>query len=181
MRKNLVTSVVVVVGALSFLVWWNYARFHMEYPGRKLQLRSWYWRHFGDPFEVQARRIVGGNGVDCSGSLQDEVTVSNCITKAQREHRGFQLRYATRGIDTTGANGIVGGTDGNSYEVWYTIWNGYVIVSRRRCPEPLRISVQRDAWGDDMHCFPLAKSEKEAEIFRDDWAEHVKDQQHRHE
>ena len=168
MRKNAVATIVIAL--LCSLTWWNYAAFSWEYRHRKLQFRNWYWRHFGDPFEVQARAIAGRKALDCSNSPQGETAFSTCMSEARREGRGFRLQYPTRGIDTTGVEGIIGSKDGPTFELSYILWNEYVTVSKRRCPEPLQLAVNAD---DRPYCFPSIKSENEIEVLRDDWAQHV--------
>ena len=159
---------------LLFIGWWNYSDLSMQYPRTKLVFRNWYWRHFGDPFDVEARQIAGRNPVNCSDSLHDTTSVLSCISAAQKQHRPFSLRYGIRGKDSNGVSGLVGAGDGTTYEVAYDVWNGYVKAWRRRCPEPIGITAASDPWGWDIHCVPPVKSDIEVKVIRDDWAESVK-------
>lgn len=159
--------------ALCFLIWWNYDALPGRVPSLKLQVRNWYWHHFGGPFDAEARRIAGRDAANCSELLHGSAAIGNCALTAQRHHRAFILRYNFRGKDSSGVSGIVGASDGTTYDLAYDVWNGFVKVWERRCPEPLSISAVRDAWGWDIHCLPTVKSVDEGKVIRDDWAEHV--------
>lgn len=173
MLKRLIFALAVICG-LFFLAWWEYSDVSMQYPRSKLLFRTWYWRHFGDPFDVEARRIAGHDSVNCSNSLQyDSSAVLNCVSAAQEQHRGVILRYNISGKDSSGVSGIVGASDGRTYDIAYDVWNGFVKAWERRCPEPVKISAIRDYRVWDIHCLPLVKSENEVKVLRDDWAEQV--------
>jgi hypothetical protein len=161
------------VCVLFFIAWWKYSDLTMQYPRTKLVFRNWYWHHFGDPFDAEVRQIAGRDQVNCSDSLHDTTSVLSCVSAAQKQHRPFSLHYGIRGIDSTGVSGLVGASDGTTYEVAYNVWNGFVTAWRRQCPEPLKISAVRNAWSWDIHCVPPVKSDSEVKVIRDDWAESI--------
>jgi hypothetical protein len=166
-------AVALLVFALGFLIWWIYGNVPTRLPSLKLLVENWYWRHFGDPFDAEARHIAGRDAVSCSDFLHGSTAIVNCALTAQRQHRAFVLRYDTQGKDSSGVSGIVGASDGTTYDVAYDISAGYVTVWKRRCPEPVNISAVQDKWGWDIHCLPPVKSVGEVKVLRDDWAEHV--------
>ena len=164
------TLLAAIVSILGFLVWWNYGSLSMSYPRFRAQLRSWSWRHFGDPFDSEARRIGGSNAIDCSNSLRDEASILSCTSAASKQHKAYRLRYNFRGKDSVGVSGIVANQSGATFELSYNVWNGFVTAWERRCPDPVRISAISDQSGWDIHCLPPAKSENEVVTIRDDWA-----------
>lgn len=173
MSKKL-TLLAASVSILGFLGWRNYGGLSMSYPRLRMQVRSWTWRHFGDPFDVEARHIVGINAVDCSKSLlRDEASILNCISSASRQHKAYRLRYNFRGADSIGVSGIVANQNGVTFELSYNVWNGFVTAWERRCPDPVRVSAISDEWGWDIHCLPPIKFENEVVTIRDDWAKSI--------
>lgn len=169
MLKKLIL-VVACLSGLAFLAWWNYGSFSMSYPRLRVKVQVWSWRHFGDPFDSERRRIAGRNAMDCSNSLRDDASILKCASSALEHRKGYFLRYKTRGTDSTGVSGIVASDHGATFELAYDVWNGFVTVWERRCPDPVRISAINDQWGWDIHCLPPVKSEKEVVTIRDDWA-----------
>ena len=174
MRRTYLSTLAACLVCLIFLGWWNYGVLSWSYPQRRIALRDWYWRHFGDPFDTERREIAGFDAVDCSAPTPSSVTIDECLSTANRQRRAVQSRANFCGIDSCGATGIIGGPDGIAYQVDFDVWNGFVSVTRRRCPLPLRIIRNEIGFGRGfmLECLPAATPEEQVEIIRDDWAEH---------
>lgn len=153
----------VVLCVLGFLVWWNYGVFSWAYPERKLQLRAWFWRNVGDPFDVQRLRIAGFKPVDCSSRTSDKSNGLDCVAGAFGAHHSFQIRNDVCGIDSCGVAGVVGSSESKTYEIDYEVRNSDVKVWRRKCPTLVFGSAA--GWsGCQTCCLPAPKSESEIEI-----------------
>jgi hypothetical protein len=159
------------MATLGFAVWWNYATVAMSYPAYKLRLRQRTWRVFGDPLDWEARRIAGLRAVDC-GVLGKDARAANriaaCISTARLDRRGFRIRFSVCGIDSCGAEGLVGSPDGAVYQLSLGVSHGAVTLKRRTCPSPLGLG-ETDFGNFYLYCLPKVESEDEIEVLRRDW------------
>ncbi len=173
MRRIYISSMAASLLFLIFFAWWNYGVLSWSEPHRKMALRNWYWRHFGDPFDKERHNIAGFDPVDCSAPTPSGVTIGDCISAAIHQRRAFQSRANFCGIDSCGATGVIGSRGGVAYQVDFDVSSGFVSVTRRRCPLPLQIGTNDIGFGQGytIECLPPATSEEQLEVLRDDWAE----------
>jgi hypothetical protein len=168
---KLLLAGMLAIATLGFAVWWNYAAVAMSYPAYRLRLRQWTWRVFGDPLDWEARRIAGLHAVDC-GALGKDAREANriaaCISTARLDHRGFRTRFNVCGMDSCGAEGLVGSPDGAVYQLSLDVAHGSVTLKRRACPSPLGLG-QADFGNFYLYCLPREAPEDEIEVLRRDW------------
>jgi hypothetical protein len=161
-----------IVGAIAtFAFWWNYANLQASYPQYKTQIRNRWWHTFGDPFDAQVRSIAGLHPKDCSPRAVAKISVLECIADARHQQQAFKARFNSCGIDSCGADGIVGDGRGVAYELHFDNFNGNVLLAERSCPTPLHVSLTETTFGYSIKCEPQSADDHDFKVIRDDFDE----------